>query len=97
MIDKYVKVTYKIKLDRIAKKLPKYPNHIIKNLFEWVRSIEKSGLRTTQLVPGYRDKPLSGKRYGQRSVRLSKSYRLFYSIDEENLIIEVLEVNKHDY
>jgi hypothetical protein len=32
-------------------------------------------------VPGFHDEPLSGKRFGQRSLRLSKSYRAFYEIE----------------
>ncbi|MBW1759830.1 MAG: hypothetical protein JRI88_05880 [Deltaproteobacteria bacterium] len=41
--------------------------------------------------------PLKGKRFGQRSVRLSKAYRAIYIEKQESIIIEVIEVSKHDY
>lgn len=45
------------------------------------------------------DELLKGSRHGQRSVRLSRSYRVIYTEDRTGIvnIIEVLEVNKHDY
>ena len=47
------------------------------------------------------DELLTGERKGQRSIRLSKAYRAFYieyDILEGNInIIEVTEVNKHEY
>jgi proteic killer suppression protein len=97
MIDKYVKLTYKVGLEKVLKKIKKHPNYIQSNIFDWVRSIEKSGLVATQKLPGYRDKPLYGKRKGQRSIRLSRAYRLFYLVDQENSVVIVLEVNKHEY
>ena len=36
-------------------------------------------------------------RAGQLSIRLSKSYRAFYVKHDDTIIIEVIEVNKHDY
>ena len=48
---------------------------------------------------GYHDESLKGKRKGQRSVRLSRSWRAIYREEKEgtiNLII-VEEVTKHDY
>jgi proteic killer suppression protein len=42
---------------------------------------------------------VAGKRQGQRSVRLSKAYRAIYVEHEtgEVELIEVLQVNKHEY
>jgi hypothetical protein len=54
-------------------------------------------------IPGYHDEPLHGHRAGQRSIRLSRSYRAFYVVrdrpEEEQTIefVSVEEVNKHDY
>lgn len=50
-------------------------------------------------IPGYHDEPLRGKRDGQRSIRLSKSYRAIYEIKQDGSIevVMVMEVNKHDY
>lgn len=97
MIDKYVEKTYKVDLQRVEKHLGKLPFNIATKLRKWVRSIEKSGLPYTQNIPSYRDKSLSGKRLGQRSIRLNRSYRAFYTVDKYEKIVSVMEVNKHEY
>jgi proteic killer suppression protein len=53
-----------------------------------------------RIHPGFHDEPLKGKRKRQRSMRLSKAYRLLYSIrrvrkGEEFVYIE--DVTKHEY
>ena len=57
------------------------------------------GLRECRKYKGFHDEPLKGERKGQRSVRLSKAYRAIYVELENNeyKIIEVIEVNKHEY
>ncbi len=50
-------------------------------------------------IPGFHDEPLKGKRKGERSIRLSRSYRAVYTTDAAaNMeIVTVEEVTKHDY
>ena len=49
-------------------------------------------------VKSYHDEPVKGKRKGQRSIRLTKAYRAFYRIIKEgNVVVEIQEVNKHEY
>jgi toxin HigB-1 len=50
-------------------------------------------------APGYHDEPLQGKLRDVRSVRLGRSYRLFYRIVSIDVVETVLveEVNRHDY
>ncbi|MFN7095957.1 MAG: type II toxin-antitoxin system RelE family toxin [Gammaproteobacteria bacterium] len=83
----------------VIKDLKKLPKHIVINLHLWIANIKLHGLRKTQQILGYHDEPLLGKRAGQRSIRLNKSYRAIYIIDKnENVcFIEVLEVTKHEY
>ncbi len=51
-----------------------------------------------QKIKGYHDEPLKGKRKGQRSIRLSKSYRAIYTIKKNEIeFVSIEEVNKHDY
>ena len=67
--------------------------------------MERGGLEEVRKTPGYHDEPLKGEHAGQRSIRLSKSYRMIYTVrrDEtakrtqivESVVIE--EVTKHDY
>jgi toxin HigB-1 len=89
----------KVALDKVRKKLKKIPIHIVRNLQRWALQVETLGIVEVRKIPGYHDEPLSGKRKGQRSVRLSIHYRLFYVEvhDNEVNLIQVEEVNKHEY
>ncbi|PIR22602.1 MAG: hypothetical protein COV44_07325 [Deltaproteobacteria bacterium CG11_big_fil_rev_8_21_14_0_20_45_16] len=84
---------------RFERQLNKLPRYIQSSIQAWVASVEEEGVRKVRLLKGYHDEPLRGKRRGERSVRLSRAYRLFYTEDEHEsfLIIRILEVNKHDY
>jgi proteic killer suppression protein len=84
---------------KVTEDLDLLPGHIIKKFMGWVSSVELIGLQETRLNRGYHDEPLKGKRNGQRSIRLSRSYRVIYiEITDYNFeIIQVLEVNKHEY
>mgnify|MGYP000689935046 CR=1 FL=1 len=80
------------------KDLRKIPKAIIDKLQSWIEAIELEGLREVRKLPGFHDEPLKGKRKGQRSIRLSRSYRAIYAVEKgkvEFILIE--EVNKHDY
>lgn len=77
----------------------KVPNYIQRKLRLWISDVERLGLNEVQKIPGFHDEPLKGKRFGQRSIRLSKAYRAIYII-KQNREIEfacIEEVNKHDY
>jgi len=85
-------------LKRAQKDLKKVPKYIVKNFQRWALLVEDVGLVEVRKIKGFHDEPLSGDRSGQRSVRLSKAYRLFYVElpDGEINIVTVLEVNKHE-
>ena len=57
------------------------------------------GTSQAKKYKGFHDEPLRGKRKGQRSVRLSKYYRAIYVgfVLDKYDVIEIIEVNKHDY
>ena len=82
---------------RFYKQLSKVPTFIIDKVNFWIWEVQTSGIANAMKRPGYHDEPLMGNRYGQRSVRLSRSYRLIYRVVEDRVHIELLEVNKHDY
>nr|WP_295901166.1 type II toxin-antitoxin system mRNA interferase toxin, RelE/StbE family [uncultured Bdellovibrio sp.] len=63
----------------------------------WIAEVEHRGIHVVSKLPGYHDEPLRGDRYGQRSIRLNKGYRLIYRVIEDRVFIELLEVHKHDY
>ena len=100
-IDKYVKITYhiRVELHNVRKVIHKLPKYVVDKLLAWALTVETYGLEEVRKTPGYHDEPLKGKRRGQRSIRLTKSYRLIYLDRIENGLrtIEVIEVNKHDY
>lgn len=77
----------------------KLPKHIITKLIAWTNAVGHDGLSEVRKIPGFHDEPLQGERKGQRSIRLSKSYRAIYIIDRAGQmeIVEIIEVNKHDY
>jgi toxin HigB-1 len=90
----------RVELSKTARKnLKKVPRHIVENLAAWVDDVESRGLEKVRMVPGYHDEPLHGKRRGQRSIRLSRSYRAIYILKKDQRIEFVLveEVSNHEY
>jgi proteic killer suppression protein len=91
---------YDVKLTKQAlRDLKKVPLYIALKLQAWVDDVGHRGLGEVRKIPGYHDEPLSGDRLGQRSIRLNRSYRAMYTIEEDGTInfVEVREVNKHEY
>jgi proteic killer suppression protein len=83
----------------VEKQLGRIPDVIVRKFRIWVGLVEASGLLAVRKCKGFHDEALKGDRKGQRSVRLNRAYRAIY-IERENgelELIEVLEVNKHDY
>ena len=83
----------------VEKQLDRVPEVIARKFRLWVALVEESGIREVRKHKGFHDEPLKGRRRGQRSIRLNRAYRAIYVEREGGKIelIEVLEVNKHDY
>lgn len=81
------------------KQLDLIPGHIYEKYLYWKDLLEKYGLLEVRKIKGFHDEPLKGKRAGQRSVRLSRAYRAIYiEVDRDQYeVIEIIEVNKHEY
>lgn len=81
------------------KQLRKVPKHVVGKFMLWVDSVETSGLEEVRKVSGFHDEAIRGQSRGQRSIRLSRSYRAFYVIAKDGSLefINVEEVNKHVY
>ncbi len=90
------KVTYSKFAEKQLNKVPKY---IKEALYLWAATVHKIGLEEVRKIKGYHDEPLLGERWGQRSIKLNRSYRAIYEQkdDKELILISVVEVNKHDY
>jgi toxin HigB-1 len=81
----------------LLKQLRKVPTQIKEALRYWVEAVQLLGIREVRRLPGHHDEPLRGNRAGERSVRLNRSYRVFYVETREGIEITVIEVNKHEY
>ncbi len=71
----------------------------IKDSFQvWVKNISEIGVAETGKIKGYNHEHLKGKRKGQRSARLNKSYRVIFTVKNgEVQIVTVEEINNHKY
>ena len=75
------------------------PPQVRSKLKVWVNGVSKDGLEEMRKIPGFHDEPLKGKRKGQRSIRLSRSYRAIYKVLSDGTLwfARVEEVTKHGY
>lgn len=82
-----------------SKQLRRIPKYIVIQFDLWVEVIETQSFEAMQEIKGYNDHALIGDRKGQRSSYLSRSWRVIYTkgSDSNRNIIEVLEINHHDY
>ncbi|WP_409478129.1 type II toxin-antitoxin system RelE family toxin [Pseudobdellovibrio sp. HCB154] len=84
---------------RVEKQLDRLPVNITEKFYDWINAVALMGIAQVRKRPGLHDEPLAGARQGQRSVRLNRAYRIIY-IETENgefKVIQVIEVNKHEY
>lgn len=88
-----------VQISKSAKKfLLKVPKYIKDKFFRWMELVKDQGLEEARKIKGYHDEPLKGDRTGERSIRLSRSYRVIYIIIEEEIkYCEIKEIHKHDY
>lgn len=88
-----------VDISRLARKqLERVPNHIVDKLDTWVQGVEIRGLEEMRKIPSYHDEPLKGSRQGQRSIRLSRSYRAIYVVKRGQVeFVSIEEVTKHGY
>lgn len=62
-------------VEKAAKKgLKNAPPNVQNKFAIWVDLVESQGLEETRKIPGFHDEPLVGKRKGQRSIRLNRSW-----------------------
>jgi len=93
-------VIFNVELSGQAKKdLKRVPDYIVDKLETWIDAVEREGLEEVRKISGYHDEPLKGERQGQRSIRLSRSYRAIYRVKPSGVIecVIIEEVTKHEY
>jgi len=89
-----------VRLSRSAQKdLRLAPPQVRSKLKVWIASVSRDGLDEVRKIPGFHDEPLKGNRKGQRSIRLSRSYRAIYQVLSDGTLrfVRVEEVSKHGY
>ncbi len=86
-------------IPKAKKQIKKIPSYVSIKLISWIEAVANEDISTVRRLTGYHDEPLLGQRVGQRSIRLSKSYRAIYieMSDKKLKFIEIIEVNKHEY
>jgi proteic killer suppression protein len=85
--------------ENARKDLKKLPIHIFRKFEFWVKQVTLDGIHKVRRIPGLHDEPLKGERQGQRSIRLSRSYRAIYRVVAEGKLelVQVEEINKYEY
>lgn len=82
---------------RLERQVSKLPIEILKRYEKWKDIVEISGPAGLRLIRGFRDEALRGEWKGHRSSRLSQQYRVIYRVDGKRLMVQVLEINPHEY
>ena len=82
---------------RAQKAVKNLPREILKRYEKWKDIVMLSGPSGLYFIKGFHDEKLKGKWEGLRSSRLNIQYRVIYRIDGGKLIVEVFDINAHDY
>ena len=80
-----------------TKRIKRLPPHVREKLDVWVEIARHEGPAGLGAFPGFNDEALSGVWKGFRSSRLSRQYRVIYSVDKDILRILIVDVTAHDY
>ena len=81
----------------LTKRLLNSPKEILKRYQKWKDIVEISGPAGLRMIKGFHDESLKGQWRGYRSSRLGLQYRVIYKIVNESLLVQVMDVNPHDY
>lgn len=81
----------------LSKKITHLPSEVLKRYEKWKDVITLSGLEGLRLIKGFHDEALKGKWQGYRSSRLGLQYRVVYTIIKEAFVVQVIDINPHDY
>ena len=83
--------------DDIEKFCRKAPVQVLKKYEIWKDIVFRHGPQKLREFAGFHDEKLKGKRVGQRSSRLSKRFRVIYSVDRDIIAVYVIEITPHEY
>jgi len=75
----------------------KVPLDVLKRYEKWKDIARLSGPQGLKRIKGFRDEALKGQWRGFRSSRLGQQWRVIYRVEGDRLLIQVLDINPHDY
>ena len=81
----------------LAKNLIGLPKEVLKRYQKWKDIVQISGPIGLKVIKGLHDEALKGEWKGYRSSRLGLQYRVIYKLVNESLLVQVIDVNAHDY
>ncbi len=82
---------------KVVKTLNKLDKSIRAAYSAWKAIVSNHGFGGLRKVKGFHFEKLKGKRKGLNSCRLNKGYRVFFKKINNVFVVEVVEINKHDY
>lgn len=81
-------------IKKISRKLPLV---VVEKYELWKEVVGEHGPAKLRELPGFRDEMLKGERFGERSSRLSRQYRVIYTVEKSIVTVNVLEITPHKY
>jgi len=82
---------------RVDRQLERLPKDVLKRYEKWKDIVTISGPQGLRLIKGFHDEALLGKWKGHRSSRLNLQFRVFYRVEGEQVLVEVVSITAHDY
>ena len=82
---------------RVGRQLNQLPLDVLKRYEKWKDIVEISGPLGLRMIKGFHDESLEGKWQGHRSSRLNRKYRVFYRVESDRVLVQVVNVTTHDY
>mgnify|MGYP005847810615 CR=1 FL=1 len=82
---------------RIVKQVSRLPTEVLKRYEKWKDVVAISGPQGLRLIKGFHDEALRGGWQGFRSSRLGSQHRAIYRVKASEILIEIVEINAHDY
>jgi len=81
----------------LERKLRRLPKEIKQRYEKWKDIVRLSGPKGLRMIKGFHDEKLRGGLEGFRSSRWNEQYRVIYRVERNELYVEVVKVNAHDY
>ena len=82
---------------RVASQIKSSPTDILKRYEKWKDIVNVSGPDGLRLIKGFHDETLRGEWKGFRSSRLGRQFRVIYKVERDQVLVQVVNVNAHDY